>query len=103
VSSLNRKTVVTERATSTVFIDNERVRVTEWRFAPGAATGWHRHAMDYVVVPMVDGALELVGPGGERTRAQLEHGVPYFRSAGVEHDVVNANAFEFAFVEIELK
>jgi hypothetical protein len=29
--------------------------------------------------------------------------VPYFRNAGVEHDVINANACEFAFVEIELK
>ena len=94
---------MTERATSNVFIDNERVRVTEWRFAPGAATGWHRHELDYVVVPMVDGDLELVGPDGGRTRAQLQHGVPYFRSAGVEHVVINANAFEFAFVEIELK
>jgi beta-alanine degradation protein BauB len=103
VSSLNRKTVVTERATSTVFIDNERVRVTEWRFAPGAATGWHRHAMDYVVVPMVDGALELVGSEGKRTRAELSKGVPYFRNARVEHDAINANPFEFAFLEIELK
>ena len=94
---------MTVRATPKVFIDNERVRVTEWRFAPGAATGWHRHAMDYVVVPMLDGELELVGAGGERTRAQLEQGAPYFRHAGVEHDVINANAFEFAFVEIELK
>ena len=94
---------MTARATPNVFIDNERVRVTEWRFAPGAATGWHRHAMDYVVVPMLDGELELVGQGGERTRAQLSKGVPYFRNAGVEHDVINANAFEFAFVEIELK
>jgi quercetin dioxygenase-like cupin family protein len=85
------------------FIDNERVRVTEWRFAPGAATGWHRHEMDYVVVPMLDGELELAGPDGERTRAKLEKGAPYFRNAGVEHDVINANAFEFAFVEIELK
>ena len=94
---------MTARATPKVFIDNERVRVTEWRFAPGAATGWHRHPMDYVVVPMVDGELELVGPGGEHTRAQLKQGVPYFRNAGVEHDVINANTFEFAFVEIELK
>ncbi len=91
------------RAAAKVFIDNERVRVTEWRFAPGAATGWHRHEMDYVVVPMVDGELELVGPDGARSRAQLKQGVPYFRNAGVEHDVINANAFEFAFVEIELK
>jgi quercetin dioxygenase-like cupin family protein len=94
---------MTARATAKTFIDNERVRVTEWRFAPGAATGWHRHAMDYVVVPMLDGQLELIGPDGERTRAQLSRGVPYFRNAGVEHDVINANPFEFAFVEIELK
>jgi beta-alanine degradation protein BauB len=94
---------MTARAKPKVIIDNERVRVTEWRFAPGAATGWHRHEMDYVVVPMLDGELELVGPDGERTRAQLSNGVPYFRNAGVEHDVINANAFEFAFVEIELK
>jgi beta-alanine degradation protein BauB len=91
------------KGVATVKVDNERVRVTEWRFAPGAATGWHRHEMDYVVVPMLDGELELVGPDGERTRAQLSNGVPYFRNAGVEHDVINANAFEFAFVEIELK
>jgi quercetin dioxygenase-like cupin family protein len=91
------------KANAKTFIDNERVRVTEWRFAPGAATGWHRHEMDYVVVPMLDGELELAGPDGERTRAKLSKGVPYFRPAGVEHDVINANAFEFAFVEIELK
>jgi quercetin dioxygenase-like cupin family protein len=92
-----------KKALATLLVDNERVRVTEWRFAPGAATGWHRHALDYLVVPMNDGALELVGPDGARSRAQLKQGVPYFRNAGVEHDVINANAFEFAFVEIELK
>jgi quercetin dioxygenase-like cupin family protein len=94
---------MTARATPNVFIDNERVRVTEWRFAPGAATGWHRHEMDYVVVPTLDGELELVGPDGERTRAKLSKGAPYFRNAGVEHDVINASPFEFAFIEIELK
>src|SRR5690606_37891625 len=30
-------------AIPTVQEDNERVRVTEWRFAPGAHTGWHIH------------------------------------------------------------
>lgn len=93
---------VPELAKPTVFIDNERVRVTEWRFAPGAATDWHRHEMDYVVVPMMDGKLRLVEAGGERI-AELKKGVPYFREIGVEHDVVNANEFEFAFVEIEIK
>ncbi len=93
----------TPAAKPTVFIDNERVRVTEWRFAPGAATGWHRHAYDYVVVPMADGRLKLVTEGGREAFADLKKGVPYFRNVGVEHDVINANDYEYAFVEIELK
>jgi quercetin dioxygenase-like cupin family protein len=89
-------------AVPTVQIDNERVRVTEWRFAPGANTGWHRHEMDYVVVPMTTGALLLKEAGGDRT-AQLTAGVSYARLSGVEHDVVNPGPGEFVFVEIELK
>jgi hypothetical protein len=52
-----RKASMIGRAVPTVFIDNDRVRVTEWRFAAGAATGWHRHEMDYVAVPLGDGML----------------------------------------------
>jgi len=89
-------------AVPTVKVDNARVRVTEWRFAPGAATGWHRHEYDYVVVPLLDGSLKLLEGGGERI-AQLKKGVPYFRNVGVEHDVVNANDFEYAFIEVEIK
>ena len=90
------------RGVATVRIDNERVRVTEWRFAPGASTGPHRHEMAYVVVPLTTGRLAASGAAGE-TLNELVAGVPYFRPAGVEHDVRNANAFEFAFIEIELK
>ncbi len=90
-------------ATSKVFTDNERVRVAEWRFAPGAATGWHRHEFDYVVVSMLDGKLRIVTEGGAETIAELEKGVPYFRNAGVEHDVINANNYEFSFIEVEMK
>ncbi len=90
------------RAQPTVQIDNERVRVTLWRFAPGAATGWHRHEHDYVIVPLTSGTLRLREPSGERD-SRLETGVAYARGAGVEHDVVNANDHPFAFVEVEIK
>jgi quercetin dioxygenase-like cupin family protein len=93
---------MTERAQPTVLIDNERVRVTRWHFAPGAATGWHRHEYDYVIVPLTDGTLELVDERGT-TESELRTGVPYFRETGVEHDVVNANKRDFRFIEIELK
>ncbi len=89
-------------AVPTLQIDNERVRVTEWRFAPGAETGHHTHGMDYVVVPMTTGTLLLETPEGEM-RSALTAGVSYTRQVGVQHNVVNANDFEFSFVEIELK
>jgi hypothetical protein len=59
--------------------------------------------MDYVVVPSGDGRLKLVSPEGVESFADLKLGVSYFRKAGVHHNVINANPFEFAFVEIELK
>jgi hypothetical protein len=66
-----------------VQIDNERVRVIEWRFAAGAATGWHRHEHEYVVVPLTTGRLLLEEPGGTSRHAELLTGVSYFRAAGV--------------------
>ena len=90
------------KAVATVRIDNERVRVTEWRFAPGAHTGHHRPEYAYVVVPLTTGTLVSRTTDTETT-AQLTAGAPYYRGAGVEHDVINANPAEFVFVEIELK
>src|SRR5690606_26906051 len=95
--------MVAPRAVPTVQIDNERVRVTEWRFDPGAETGFHVHEMDYVVVPSADGRLKLVSPEGEETYADLKQSVSYFRKAGVHHNVINASEGEYAFIEIELK
>ncbi len=92
----------TGTATPKVLIDNDRTRVTEWRFAGrGDNTGWHRHEYDYIVVPIQDGTLEIAHKDGTTTRSELKIGVPYYRDLGVEHDVLNGNDHEFAFVEIE--
>jgi quercetin dioxygenase-like cupin family protein len=90
------------RAVATQQIDNERVIVTEWRFAPGAETGWHRHGFDYVIIPGMDGQLLLHADDDEST-AELHAGESYFREAGVEHNVINANDYEFFFIEVELR
>jgi quercetin dioxygenase-like cupin family protein len=89
-------------AKSTVQVDNDRVLVTEWRFAPGAETTWHRHRYDYVVVPLTTGKLQLEDGKIERI-AELTAGQSYYRPVGVEHNVINANDYEFVFVEIEFK
>ena len=89
------------RATAHVQIENDWVKVTEWRFAPGAETGHHVHAHDYVVVPLTSGVLRLEDSEGQK-EAQLTSGLAYARAKGVAHNVINANAFEFRFLEIEM-
>lgn len=91
------------QAIPTVQIDNDRIKVTEWRFPPGAETGWHRHGMDYVVVPVSDGPLVLEQPDGSAITSQLVTGRSYTRRMGIKHNVINASGQEIAFVEVELK
>lgn len=90
------------KATSTLLQENERVIVTGWRFAPGAETGWHRHAHDYVVVCLTAGKL-LAETAGGNVETELKFGQAYARLVGVEHNIVNSGESEFAFVEVELK
>jgi beta-alanine degradation protein BauB len=91
-----------EKAVVSVRIDEPHARVTEYRFPPGGETGWHRHGFDYVVVPMLDGKLLLEGSDGTSRVAELFMHQPYARRAGVEHNVININNYEFAFLEIEI-
>ena len=58
-------------AKSDIQVDTAEVRVTEWRLAPGSATGHHIHEMDYVIVPVTSGEMTIVAPDGEHSKAQL--------------------------------
>jgi beta-alanine degradation protein BauB len=89
-------------AMPTVQLENDRVIVTEWRFPPGAETGWHTHEHDYVVVPMTDGELLLETPDGP-LYAPLSKGRSYSRSIGTRHNVINPGAMEVVFIEVEIR
>jgi beta-alanine degradation protein BauB len=93
---------MTTGAESFLRAETEDVLVTEWRLAPGAGTGQHRHNFDYVVVPLTYGRVKVVSAAGEAI-AEMQAGVAYARKAGVEHDVVNAGEAPLSFVEVELK
>ena len=89
--------------TPTQLIDDARVRVTRFDFQPGAETGWHRHAFDYVITALTDCHMLLENPGGEVRRVLVPAGTAYRRMEGVEHNVVNDGAAMMTFIEVELK
>jgi quercetin dioxygenase-like cupin family protein len=84
-------------------IDNDRVRVTRFDFAPGAETGWHEHGMDYVITTLTDCVMLLEEPGGGSRTVEIAAGTSYAREEGVSHNVINASDSPMAFVEVELK
>jgi hypothetical protein len=45
-------------AKSEVQVDTPEVRVTEWRLAPGSATGRHIHEMDYAEIVFLEVELK---------------------------------------------
>ena len=54
-------------------------------------------------MPLQDGFLKIVDPQGGETLAEMQAGKSYYRSKGVHHNVINANDYDYSFVEIEFK
>ena len=91
------------QAQATQMIDDDRVCVTRFDFAPGAETGWHTHGLDYVITAVTDCHMTLEEPGGGTRDVTVPAGTSYRRDQGVEHNVINGGEAAMAFVEVELK
>lgn len=91
------------QATAETLVDNDRVRVTRFTFAPGAETGWHRHEYDYVITAVTDCMMQLEQPDGGVRETDVAAGQCYYRDRGVEHNVVNRGDAAMSFIETEIR
>ncbi len=92
-----------ETCTITKLIDNSKVRVTRFEFAPNEETGWHIHEFDYVITAITKCQMSLEHPDGSETLAEVAEGDSYYRDRGVRHNVINASQKPMTFLEVELK
>lgn len=90
-------------AVGTLLMENDRVRVTRFDFAPGAETGWHVHPLEYVITTLTACHLRLELPGGEVRDSVVPAGSAYARPQFTEHNVINAGDAPMSFIEVELK
>ena len=88
---------------STLLLDDEKVRVTLFGFDSGQETGWHVHEYDYVITAVTDCFMMLQHPDGRQTISEVPAGNAYSRDAGVSHNVINTSDQKMSFIEIELK
>ena len=91
------------KCSSTLIIENEKVRVTRLDFEPGQETGWHEHLFDYVITAITNCHMILENPDGTKSTTEIKKGNAYSREAGIRHNVVNSSEKLMTFIEIELK
>ena len=105
--ALNQKTAElapdAARAASEILIDDDRTRITRWRIAPGAQTGWHRHEWDYVTIQQSGGRLHLENADGSEFHIDYVDGHARAFTAPVEHNATNVSDVEVRVLEIEYK
>jgi len=93
---------VTIEADSELQLENEHFRVTRWRIDPGGRIRMHRHAHEYVVVPLVTARMHVENSDGTSLVAELSAGESYTRPAGSEHEVSNRYSDDaIVFIEVE--
>ena len=91
------------KCSSTLLVEDKKVRVTRFDFEPDQETGWHIHEYDYVITAITDCFMRLQHPDGTETESEVAAGNAYIRDAGVHHNVVNTSDQKMSFIEIEFK
>ena len=91
------------KCSSTLLVEDKKVRVTRFDFEPDQETGWHIHEYDYVITAITDCFMTLQHPDGTETNSEVAAGNAYIRDAGVHHNVINKSDQKMSFIEIEFK
>lgn len=85
----------------TVRLENDRVRVLEWRLKPGGKEPMHTHP-DGVVIIMADATLKTTVPGSASTTRAVINGEVMWGPT-VSHSIENVGTTEAHSLLVELK
>jgi beta-alanine degradation protein BauB len=92
-----------EPAEFTVLFEDDKTKITSWRFDPGTETGWHHHTFDYVTIQKSGGRLKLESDDGDIRFVDytMDHAAAY--TAPIKHNATNVSNEEVRVIEIEYK
>jgi beta-alanine degradation protein BauB len=86
-----------------VIFENEKVRVWDMRVAPRGTKAWHHHTMDYVIVNVTGGKVEIENVQGQSYIADDKAGRVIWRDAGEKHELRNLTDQPYRNILVELK
>ena len=92
-----------EFAEFNLLFEDDKTKITSWKFAPGSQTGWHFHNFDYVTIQKSGGRLKLESEEGEIKYIDYENNRTAGYSAPIRHNATNVSQEEVRVIEIEYK
>jgi quercetin dioxygenase-like cupin family protein len=73
------------------------------KVAPGGKKAWHHHTMDYVIINVTGGRIELENVDGKTIIADDKVGGVIWNDAGQKHELRNLSGGLYQNILVELK
>ena len=86
-----------------VIFENDQVRVWDMQVAAGGKKAWHHHQLDYVIINVTGGKIELENVAGHTIIADDKVGGIIWRDAGEVHDLRNVGNATYRNILVEIK
>jgi len=86
-----------------IVFENDQVRVWDMHVAPGGKKPWHHHTLDYVIINVTGGKIELENVAGKSVIADGRVGGVIWRDAGEKHELRNLSGKPYQNILVELK
>jgi quercetin dioxygenase-like cupin family protein len=86
-----------------VVFENDQVRVWDMRVGPRGKKAWHHHTMDYVIINVTGGKVEIENVQGQIHTAEDKTGRVIWRDAGEKHELRNLTDAPYRNILVELK
>jgi len=103
MNNVKQEESVRELAEFSLLFEDNKTKITSWKFAPGTETGWHHHNFDYVTIQKSTGRLKLESESGEIKYIDYANDRTAGYSAPIKHNATNVSDEEVRVIEIEYK
>jgi quercetin dioxygenase-like cupin family protein len=86
-----------------VVFENDRVRVWDMRVGPRGKKAWHHHKLDYIIISVTGGKVEIENVEGHSYIGDDKVGGVIWQAAGQRHELRNLTDAPYQNILVELK
>jgi beta-alanine degradation protein BauB len=86
-----------------VIFENDQVRVWDMQVGPRGRKPWHHHKLDYVIISVTGGKVEIENVEGRSYIAEDKAGAVIWQDAGQKHELRNLTDAPYQNILVEIK